>query len=98
MSNIAIRELPATATDADKADCTIDLFRGDITIKSDIEKVFAAYANKGGIYGVIHVAAHKAVGESAEKPLQYYENNINATVNLLQVRALSSRFSTPTYS
>ncbi|MDY0781376.1 UDP-glucose 4-epimerase GalE [Tenacibaculum sp. IB213877] len=34
--------------------------------------------------GVIHFAASKAVGESVEKPLDYYENNINALVYLLQ--------------
>lgn len=39
---------------------------------------------------MIHVAAHKAVGESGEKPIQYYENNITATVNLLEVRRRSS--------
>jgi UDP-glucose 4-epimerase len=32
------------------------------------------------ISGVIHFAASKAVGESVENPLLYYENNINALV------------------
>ncbi|PZD79320.1 UDP-glucose 4-epimerase GalE [Mesonia sp. K7] len=36
------------------------------------------------IEGVIHFAASKAVGESVEKPLLYYENNINALVFLLK--------------
>ncbi|MBW2960723.1 UDP-glucose 4-epimerase GalE [Mesonia aestuariivivens] len=36
------------------------------------------------IEGVIHFAASKAVGESVEKPLLYYENNINTLVLLLQ--------------
>jgi UDP-glucose 4-epimerase len=36
------------------------------------------------IVGVIHFAASKAVGESVEKPLLYYENNINSLVYLLQ--------------
>jgi UDP-glucose 4-epimerase len=34
--------------------------------------------------GVIHFAAHKAVGESVEKPLDYYHNNLGSLVNLLQ--------------
>lgn len=34
--------------------------------------------------GIIHFAAHKAVGESVNKPLKYYENNINSLVYLLQ--------------
>jgi UDP-glucose 4-epimerase len=36
------------------------------------------------IAGVIHFAASKAVGESVENPLLYYENNINALVYILQ--------------
>lgn len=36
------------------------------------------------IEGVIHFAAYKAVGESVEKPLEYYENNIGSLVHLLQ--------------
>lgn len=38
---------------------------------------------------MIHVAAHKAVGESGEKPIQYYENNITATINLLSVSTVT---------
>src|SRR5688572_8690607 len=33
---------------------------------------------------VIHFAAYKSVGESVEKPLMYFENNLNSTVNLLK--------------
>jgi UDP-glucose 4-epimerase len=35
------------------------------------------------IVGVIHFAAYKAVGESVEKPLMYYENNIDSLINIL---------------
>jgi len=34
--------------------------------------------------GIIHFAAYKAVGESVEKPLDYYHNNLGSLVNLLQ--------------
>lgn len=34
--------------------------------------------------GAIHFAAHKAVGESVEKPLMYYRNNLNSTILLLE--------------
>ena len=34
--------------------------------------------------GVIHFAASKAVGESVENPLLYYENNLNTLVYILQ--------------
>jgi len=36
------------------------------------------------ISGVIHFAAYKAVGESVEKPLMYYRNNINSLLNILE--------------
>jgi UDP-glucose 4-epimerase len=37
------------------------------------------------IGGIIHFAAYKAVGESMEKPLEYYHNNIGSLITLLQV-------------
>jgi UDP-glucose 4-epimerase len=39
--------------------------------------------NNPGIKGVIHFAASKAVGESVEKPLKYYHNNLFSLINLL---------------
>ncbi|GAA5957554.1 hypothetical protein JCM21900_001634 [Sporobolomyces salmonicolor] len=85
VSKLAIEALPKDASDAEKKACEVDVIKGDLTNKADIENVFKQYASKGGIWGVIHVAAHKAVGESGEKPIQYYENNITATINLLAV-------------
>ena len=38
---------------------------------------------------VIHFAALKAVGESVEKPLDYYRNNVNGTITLLEVSPIS---------
>lgn len=37
-----------------------------------------------GVHSVIHFAAHKAVGESVQEPLKYYDNNIGGLVSLLQ--------------
>ncbi|KIY69366.1 UDP-glucose 4-epimerase [Cylindrobasidium torrendii FP15055 ss-10] len=56
----------------------------DLTDGASIRSVFAEYG-KGKIWGVIHVAAWKAVGESAEQPLTYYANNVGATIQLLQI-------------
>ena len=47
-----------------------------------LDKVFSKYED---IEGIIHFAASKAVGESVEKPLLYYRNNINSLVNLLEL-------------
>ncbi len=47
-----------------------------------LEAVFAKYPS---ICGIIHFAASKAVGESVEKPLLYYRNNLNSLINLLEL-------------
>ena len=46
------------------------------------ESVFKKYPK---ISGIIHFAASKAVGESVQKPLLYYHNNIVSLINLLQL-------------
>ncbi|HEX9151591.1 MAG TPA: UDP-glucose 4-epimerase GalE [Flavobacterium sp.] len=48
------------------------------------EKVQDFFKRHNDISGVIHFAASKAVGESVQNPLLYYENNINALVYILQ--------------
>lgn len=53
----------------------------DLREKSQVKKFFETNTD---IAGIIHFAASKAVGESVENPLLYYENNINALVYLLQ--------------
>jgi len=47
-------------------------------------KVANFFKNHNDIKGVIHFAASKAVGESMDNPLMYYENNINTLVYVLQ--------------
>ena len=47
-----------------------------------LEKVFAKYGN---IKSIIHFAASKAVGESVQKPLMYYRNNLVSLINLLEL-------------
>ena len=51
----------------------------------DLDQVFKQYSD---IEGVIHFAASKAVGESVEKPLLYYRNNLGSLVTLLEVMRL----------
>lgn len=48
------------------------------------EKVRAFFDRNREIGGVIHFAASKAVGESVENPLLYYENNLNTLIYILQ--------------
>ena len=47
-----------------------------------MEGIFAKYKD---IKGIIHFAASKAVGESVEKPLMYYRNNLVSLINLLEL-------------
>jgi UDP-glucose 4-epimerase len=48
----------------------------------NLDRMFETY---GDIDGIIHFAASKAVGESVEKPLLYYRNNLVSLINLLQL-------------
>lgn len=54
----------------------------DLKDKEATEKVFKKYSD---IKGIIHFAASKAVGESVQKPLLYYRNNVVSLVNLLEL-------------
>jgi UDP-glucose 4-epimerase len=51
---------------------------------SDPVPAIAFFKKHPGINAVIHFAAFKAVGESVEKPLMYYRNNLVALINILQ--------------
>jgi len=59
----------------------VKFIEGDIRSKEDLQNAFDSYE----IDSVIHFAGLKAVGESVEKPLEYYDNNITGTVVLAQV-------------
>jgi len=53
----------------------------DLREKAAVQQFFAQHKD---LVGVIHFAASKAVGESVENPLLYYENNLNTLVYILQ--------------
>lgn len=56
-------------------------YTADLRDVGSMERIF----KENSIDAVIHFAGLKAVGESVEKPLLYYENNISGTVNLLKL-------------
>lgn len=58
----------------------VKCYAKDCNDAKTLEQIF----KKEDIKGVIHFAAYKAVGESVEKPLKYYENNVGSLVTLLQ--------------
>lgn len=58
----------------------LDFIQGDILDKACLDNIFQQYQ----IDAVIHFAGLKAVGESQEKPLIYFENNISGSIQLIQ--------------
>lgn len=73
------------AVDAVRALTTEDLpfVEADLLDADAVEQVFTDHA----IDEVVHFAAHKAVGESVEKPLAYYRNNLGSTIGLVEAMA-----------
>ena len=63
---------------------SVPIFQGDINDERIIEKI----CRKHDITDVVHFAAYKAVGESMDQPLRYYNNNVAGTIAL--VRSLLS--------
>ena len=51
----------------------------------DQEKVKVFFKKHADIAAIIHFAAYKAVGESVQKPLMYYHNNLVSLLNLLEI-------------
>lgn len=62
-------------------DKKVKFYKTDMLDLDGIAEIF----EKNEISAVIHFAGLKAVGESVEKPLEYYHNNITGTINLLRV-------------
>jgi len=60
---------------------SIPVIEGDIRDEDALRKLFERYT----IDAVIHFAGLKAVGESVEQPLRYYDNNVNGTITLCRV-------------
>jgi UDP-glucose 4-epimerase len=53
----------------------------DLTDKQKVKEFFLKYSK---LEAIIHFAASKAVGESVEKPLMYYNNNLNSLMNIME--------------
>lgn len=63
----------------------LTFIRGDIRKPADLDMAMA-----GSVDAVIHFAALKAVGESCERPLAYFDNNVGGTIALLQAMERAS--------
>lgn len=64
----------------------IEFFKGDIRDAFFLDKVFSdSINNNKPIQAVIHLAGLKAVNESLELPISYWDVNVNGTINLLKI-------------
>lgn len=66
----------------------IEFFEGDIRNTNDLDSIFKKYH----ISAVIHFAALKAVSESMQDPLAYFDCNVNGTIQLLKAMERSQVF------
>ena len=74
-----------------EAEKRISIFNGDVRDFSLLEDIFAiAERNGDKIYSVIHFAGLKAVGESFEKTIDYWDNNVGGTITLLKAMEKNS--------
>ena len=62
---------------------TLEFVKGDIRDRACLQKIFSQFS----VSAVIHFAGLKAVGESVEKPLSYYDNNVSGSVILCEEMA-----------
>lgn len=62
---------------------SIHFHQVDVTTAASLNQIFESYP----IDAVIHFAGLKAVGESCQQPLSYYQNNLNSTMVLLEIMA-----------
>lgn len=57
-------------------------YHADMSTRIDVERIFSEHPD---ISAVIQFAAYKSISESYQKPIEYYANNINTTLNILEV-------------
>ncbi|WP_159991250.1 UDP-glucose 4-epimerase GalE [Pelistega ratti] len=67
----------------------VQLIEGDIRHRATLDHIF----NTCAIDAVIHFAGLKAVGESVQKPLEYYENNVAGSITLVEAMRDAGVFS-----
>ena len=79
--NAAIRSLDCLKRVEQISGCKITNYKVDCLDLESLRDVF----RKHSIYAIINFAALKSVGESVQKPVLYYKNNVGALLNLLTV-------------
>lgn len=85
LSNSSVESIKRVRTICGKE---LEFIKGDIRDRALLDRIFAQH----NIQCVLHFAGLKAVGESVQKPLEYYSNNFNGTVTLCEAMAAAGVF------
>ncbi len=80
LDNLSNSKLEAVKRTQALAGVNFDFIKGDIRDRVLLDEVFAKYKIKS----VVHFAGLKAVGESVQQPLRYYDNNVNGSLVLFE--------------
>lgn len=80
LDNLSNSKLEAVKRTQKITGVEFDFIEGDIRDRALLDKIFAQYPIKS----VVHFAGLKAVGESVQQPLRYYDNNVNGSLVLFE--------------
>lgn len=80
LDNLSNSKLEAINRTRQLANKNFEFIEGDIRDRQLLDKIFKSYP----ITAVVHFAGLKAVGESVQKPLYYYDNNVSGSVVLFE--------------
>ena len=80
LDNLSNSKLEAVKRTREITGVDFDFIEGDIRDRTLLDKIFTQYPIKS----VVHFAGLKAVGESVQQPLRYYDNNVNGSLVLFE--------------
>lgn len=86
LDNLSNSKLEAVKRTQSLAGVNFDFIEGDIRDRALLDKLFAQYPIKS----VVHFAGLKAVGESVQQPLRYYDNNVNGSLVLFEAMSAAN--------
>ena len=85
LDNFSNSNIEALNRISNHLDCSLNIIDGDLCNFNIVNKIFSDYK----ITNVIHFAGSKSVSESIYNPMLYYQNNVNATINLLKAMSIN---------
>ena len=86
LDNLSNSKLEAIHRTRKLANKHFEFIEGDIRDRQLLDKIFQQYP----ITAVVHFAGLKAVGESVQKPLYYYDNNVSGSVTLFEAMSAAN--------